>query len=151
MKPPRLPLAGQCRCGQVKVEMTAPPIMTAACHCVGCQRMSGSAFSTTAILPRDAFHVTEGEPVIGGLHGADLHHYHCPHCKTWMFTQADVMPGFVNVRPSLFEERAWFSPFIETMCLDKLPWAQTPAKRHYDAFPSPEDFGPLMQEFASVG
>ena len=36
------------------------------------------------------------------------------------------------------------------MCRDKLPWARTPAKHRYDEFPSPEDFGPLMQEFAAA-
>jgi hypothetical protein len=135
----------------VTVEITAAPAMTAACHCVGCQRMSASAFSLTAIMPADAFRVTQGEPVVGGNHAPDLHHYFCPRCMTWMFTRADVMEGFVNVRPSLFEERAWFSPFIETMTRDRLPWAQTPAKHSFDEFPPMEDFGPLMSEFAAVG
>jgi hypothetical protein len=150
MKPPTLPLAGACRCGKVKVEITAPPIMTCACHCTGCQKMSASAFSLTAIMPSAGFRVTEGEPVIGGLHGADLHHYHCPWCKTWMFTRAEAMEGFVNVRPSLFEDRAWFSPFIETMCRDKLPWAETPARHRFEEFPPMEDFGALMREFAEA-
>jgi hypothetical protein len=150
MKALKLPLAGSCRCGQVKVEITAAPVMTAACHCLGCQRMSASAFSLTAIMPSAAFQVTQGEPVIGGLHGDDLHHYHCPWCKTWMFTRADVMQGFVNVRPSLLEDRAWFSPFIETMTRDKLPWARTPAKHSFEEFPPMEDFATLMREFAEA-
>ncbi|HWE46078.1 MAG TPA: GFA family protein [Caulobacteraceae bacterium] len=149
MKPPHLPLKGECRCGRVKVEITADPIMTAACHCVGCQKMSASAFSMTAIMPADGFRVSQGEPVIGGNHAPDLHHYHCPHCKSWMFTRADVMPGFVNVRPSLFDVRDWFVPFIETMTRDKLPWATTPARHRFEEFPPPESFGPLMAEFAA--
>lgn len=69
MKMPRLPLSGQCRCGEVRVEVTAEPLMTAACHCTGCQSMSSSAFSLTAMIPSSGFKVTQGEPVIGGLHG----------------------------------------------------------------------------------
>ena len=75
MKPSRLPLAGTCRCGQVKIEVSAPPVMTSACHCTGCQTMSSSAFSLTAIVPADGFRVAEGTPIIGGLHGPQLHHY----------------------------------------------------------------------------
>ena len=63
MKAPDLPAVGRCRCGQLRIEVSAPPIMTAACHCRGCQRMSASAFSLTALMPGDAFRVVDGEPV----------------------------------------------------------------------------------------
>ena len=63
------PLEGGCRCGQVRFRIAAPPIITTACHCTGCQRMSASAFSLSAAIPSVAFLVIQGEPVIGGLHG----------------------------------------------------------------------------------
>jgi hypothetical protein len=147
MKPSILPLAGACRCGQVKIEISAPPLMTAACHCAGCQRMSSSAFSLTAMFPPDGFRVTEGAPVIGGLHGPELHHYFCPHCMTWMFTRIKGIDAFVNVRPTLLEDRSWFSPFIETMTKEKLAWAETPARHRFEGFPRMEDFGNLVDEF----
>ncbi|MDR0252843.1 MAG: GFA family protein [Brucellaceae bacterium] len=150
MKALPLPLRGQCRCGQVKVEVSAAPVMTAACHCTGCQSMSSSAFSLTAMIPSSGFKVTEGEPVIGGLHGPEQHHYFCPHCMTWMFTRLEGFDAFVNVRPTLLDDRTWFVPFIETMTKEKLPWAQTPAVYHYEAFPPFEDFEKLMTEFASA-
>ena len=149
MKMPRLPLSGQCRCGQVKIEVTAAPIMTAACHCTGCQTMSSSAFSLTAMVPSSGFKVTQGKPVIGGLHGAQQHHYFCDHCMTWMYTRIEGVDGFLNVRPSLFDDHAWFVPFIETMTKEKLAWAQTPATHSYEGFPPFEDFEMLMGEFAS--
>lgn len=51
--------------------------------------MSASAFSLTLTLPSDGFEVLEGKPTIGGLHGAEAHHFHCPRCKSWMFTRAE--------------------------------------------------------------
>ena len=39
--------------------------------------------------------MTKGEPVIGGLHGAESHHYFCPHCMSWMFTR-QRRPGLVR-------------------------------------------------------
>jgi len=80
------PLAGGCRCGQVRFRIAAPPIITMACHCTGCQRMSASAFSLSAVIPSAAFLVTQGEPVIGGLHGPSRHFF-CPYCMSWMFTR----------------------------------------------------------------
>ena len=48
-----LPATGSCRCGRIQIRLTKPPIVTAACHCRGCQKMSASAFSLTAIVPAD--------------------------------------------------------------------------------------------------
>lgn len=78
MPKPTLPMEGGCRCGQIRLRISAPPILTMACHCTGCQKMSASAFSCSAAIPSDGFEVIQGEPVIGGLHGDDIHHYHAP-------------------------------------------------------------------------
>jgi hypothetical protein len=50
----------------VRIKMTAPPFLTMVCHCTGCQRMTGSAYSLSAAFPSNEFSVTKGEPVIGG-------------------------------------------------------------------------------------
>jgi hypothetical protein len=119
MKPIRLPLSGSCRCGRVEIRIRKPPLATSACHCRGCQKMSSSAYSLTAIIPADGFEITKGEPVIGGLHGPDLHHYFCGHCMTWMFTRPEGMDWSVNVRPNLFDDVSRFRPLYRNLCLDK--------------------------------
>ena len=68
-----LPQDGSCRCGRVKLRISKAPLLSMACHCTGCQKMSSSAYSLSAAIPADGFEVTEGEPVIGGLHGAARH------------------------------------------------------------------------------
>ncbi len=146
---PDYKLAGACRCGRTAIEATAPPIMTSACHCRGCQRMSASAYSLTAMFPSEAFRVSAGTPVRGGIKGAQLEHNFCPDCMTWMFTRIVGMDDFVNVRPTMFDDPALSRPFIETMTAEKLPWAETPAKHSYAGFPPVEDYGRLMAEFAA--
>jgi hypothetical protein len=42
---------GGCRCGRVRLKITKRPLLTMACHCTGCQRMSSSAFSLSAAIP----------------------------------------------------------------------------------------------------
>ena len=78
----KLPWEAHCRCGRVRLRVSAPPLLTLACHCEGCQRMTASAYSLSIAVPAPAFAVIEGTPEIGGLHGASRH-YHCPHCKSW--------------------------------------------------------------------
>jgi len=143
----RLPWEGECRCGQVRFRNIEPPIMTAACHCTGCQRMSASAYSLTAMVPSTGFEVTSGGPVIGGLHGA-IRHFFCPHCMTWMFTRPNGFEQFVNVRPTMLTDSSWFVPFIETYTSEKLPWVTVPAVHSFPQFPAMENFAALMAEFA---
>lgn len=143
------PYVGHCRCGALRIEISAPPVLTAACHCRGCQRMSASAFSLTAMVPAKAFRVVEGEPVKGGMHGPTLDHYFCANCKSWVFTRIVGFDVFVNVRPTMFDDPKWSEPFIETMARDKLPWVTVPAKHSYEGFPTLEDLPRLMDAFSA--
>ena len=146
----QLPWDGGCRCGRVRLRVSAPPLMASACHCSGCQRMTASAFSLTLTLPAEWFAVTAGEPVIGGLHGG-TRHYFCPHCKSWMFTRPEGLDAFVNLRPSMLDEHGWFVPFLEVWTDEALPWAATPAVHRYAREPEVETYTGLMQDFAARG
>ena len=143
------PLEGGCRCGRVRLLIGAPPLLTMACHCTGCQRMSASAFSLSAAIPSEAFTVSKGEPVIGGLHGSPRH-YFCGYCMSWMFTRVEGLDAFVNLRPTMLDDVAWFEPFVETYTSEKLPWARTPAVHSFEKFPPFEAYAVLTREFAEA-
>lgn len=149
MREMTLPMQGRCRCGYLTIEIAAPPLMTAVCHCKGCQRMSGSAYSLTAMIPAQGFRVVAGEPVKGGLRGPQLDHYCCPECMSWVFTRIAGVDAFVNVRPTMFDDASWAEPFIETMTSEKLPWVATPARHSYETFPPEAEFADLMAAFAA--
>ena len=142
-----LPWTGACRCGQVKLKVTAAPLLTMACHCTGCQRMTASAFSLSVAIPADGFEVTGTEPVIGGLHGDDVHHYFCPHCMSWLFTKPQGLDWFVNVRATMLDGAPAATPFLETYTSEKLDWVETPAVHSYAQFPPPEVYGELIEAF----
>ncbi len=150
MREPSLPAEGGCRCGRVRVRVDAPPLLTMACHCRGCQRMSASAFSLSAAIPTEGFSVIAGEPVIGGVRGADIHHYFCPDCMSWMFTRMAGMDMFVNLRPTMLDDAGWFSPYVETYTSTMLPWARTGAVRSFAEFPPFEEYGRLVADYAAA-
>ena len=143
----KLPWGGGCRCGRVRLRISAPPLLTMACHCVGCQRMSASAFSLSAAIPGVGFSVVQGEPAIGGLHGPARHSF-CPWCMSWLFTRPEGIDGFVNLRPTMLDDPSWFAPFIETMTSEKLAWAMTPAVHSFDRWPPAEFYEALIQGYA---
>lgn len=138
---------GKCRCGQVQFEVNSKPLMTMVCHCTGCQQMTASAFSLSALHPSNGFKITLGDPIIGGLHGA-TRHYFCPYCMSWLFTRPEGMDDLVNVRATMMDDAQSFSPFIETYTDEKLTWATTPAVHSFNRFPLPEDYPALLAEFA---
>lgn len=144
-----LPLEGGCRCGRVRLRISKAPMLTMACHCTGCQKMSSSAYSLSAAIPAEAFEITEGEPVIGGLHGA-ARHYFCGHCMTWMFTRPDGVDFFVNLRATMLDDPKWFTPYMETWTSEKLPWATTPARHSYATLPAMDEYDGLIKGYMAT-
>ncbi|MEG3145727.1 GFA family protein [Sphingomonas sp. RT2P30] len=144
-----LPMSGGCRCGKVRFTITAAPLLTMACHCTGCQRMTASAYSISVAVPENGFAVTTGETVIGGLHGDQQQHHHCDWCKSWLFTRIEPDLGFVNVRAVMLDETGWFTPFIETFTSEAFPWAKTGAPHSFAQFPAMEEYQPLIAAFAA--
>jgi hypothetical protein len=138
---------GTCRCGQVAFEIHARPIITNACHCTGCQKMSSSAFSLTTLVPADSFEVTQGSPVIGGLHGASRHFF-CPHCLSWLFTRPADTDAVIGVRSTLLENAQQFAPFMETWTSEKMPWAETGATHRFEKFPVSDAYSGLAALYA---
>lgn len=146
----RLPWDGGCRCGKIRIRVTAPPLLAAACHCTGCQSMSASAFSMSIAVPDEGFAVTAGEPVIGGLHGASRH-YFCGWCMSWMFTRPEGVDGVINLRPTTLDRHDWFVPFAEFWTSEKLPWVTTAAVHSFATAPPMEDMPALIEQYAARG
>lgn len=146
--PRELPATATCRCGSVRLRVSRPALLTMACHCHGCQKMTGSAFSLTVALPADGVEVVQGELVRGGLQTEHAHLY-CAFCKSWVMTRPAGIDWLVNLRASALDPHADFVPFIETCTDARLDWASTPARHSYAMFPPPEDYQPLMEAFAA--
>ena len=138
---------GGCRCGRVRFRASGRPLLTMACHCTGCQRMTGGAFSLSTAMPGAGFAVTAGQPVEGGLRG-NPHHFFCPDCMSWLFTRVDGMDAFVNVRTTVLDDPGGLDPFIETWTSEKLAWATTPARHSFPGFPAMADYAALTEAYA---
>lgn len=108
--------------------------------------MTASAFSLSVAIPSEAFELTQGEPVIGGLHGA-TRHFFCADCMSWLFTRPEGMDWFVNVRTTMLDTTDGFDPFVETWTREKLVWAATLAAHSFDTLPSSEAFPDLITAY----
>jgi hypothetical protein len=121
-------------------------MMTSACHCTGCQRMTASAYSLSVMVAAADFEVTEGETVIAGLREPPAHHF-CGFCMSWIFTRPPMADWVVNVRATMLDDVSWFSPWMETYTCEKLAWADVPAVRSFTRFPEMAEYQALMDDY----
>ena len=147
----KLPWNASCLCGQVKMRITAPPVVAMACHCTGCQKLTSGPYSLTLILPPGGFDVLEGETELGALHRPVSQHHYCTRCKSWLYTTAPALQGMVNFRPTMLEDASWVVPYVESWITQKLPGVATGAKHSFEGFPPPSEYGRLMQDYAKEG
>ncbi len=71
-----------CRCGQLRATATGDPVRVSSCHCLDCQKRSGSAFAVQVRFPADRVTI-EGDAksfVHHGDSGNRITHGFCPDC-----------------------------------------------------------------------
>jgi hypothetical protein len=101
-----------CRCGRLSAECQGEPVRVSVCHCLTCQKRSGSAFAAQARFPEAA--VTIGGEVrmyreVGDSGGAGEFGF-CPHCGATVFYRIDAMPGVVAVAIGAFADPTFPAP-----------------------------------------
>jgi hypothetical protein len=109
--------------------------------------MTGGAYSVSSFYPADRFSVTSGEPVRGGMRTGPDHRF-CPECMSWIFTTAQEIEGFVNVRSTMFDDAPLHRPYVEMAHGEALPGATSGAARSYEGFPQDSEFSELIAAYA---
>ncbi|EIT79480.1 hypothetical protein AO1008_01894 [Aspergillus oryzae 100-8] len=94
-------LTGSCMCGLIKYEADAEPAVKAVCHCLHCQKFSGSAFTTNFIIPRSSFKILKGTPKSGKYtadSGYTYNTFFCGDCGSSLYGQPDSMPEMMSIK-----------------------------------------------------
>lgn len=95
-----------CRCGQVRATCTGEPVRVSVCHCLECQKRSGSAFAVQARWA-DTHVEIAGEFRTWsqqGDSGALAHFRFCPTCGATVAYSSDGMPGLIAVAVGAFAD-----------------------------------------------
>jgi hypothetical protein len=79
-------LAGTCRCGAIRYEVSDGFLYAANCHCSGCRAVTGSAFKAFAGIEREKLTITKGLDDIA-IFGEDyLNDTRCGACGSFLFS-----------------------------------------------------------------
>lgn len=101
-----------CRCGQLRATCTGEPVRVSVCHCLECQKRSGSAFAVQARWP-DAQVALAGESrtwTQQGDSGAVARFRFCPTCGATLVYASEGMPGLTAVAVGAFADPGFPPP-----------------------------------------
>jgi hypothetical protein len=129
---------GGCACGAVRYRLEAAPMFVHCCHCLDCQRQTGSAFALNALIETDRIALLAGTPEAVGLptdSGRPHEVYRCAACKTALWSDYGKRPGLRFVRVGTLDEPAAVAPDVHIFTRSKQPWIKLP-----DGVPAFEGF-----------
>ena len=104
--------AGGCLCGAVRYLLTAAPNYVYFCHCLDCQRESGSPFVTDMNIDRAALQIAGPlkRYTRTGDSGKSIHRNFCALCGTTLLTEFDVDPEHVSIKACSLDDPSWLKP-----------------------------------------
>ena len=112
-------IEGGCACGAVRYRLTSDPLFTHCCHCLNCQRQTGSAFVINLLIEADRVQMLAGEaePVdVPRDDGSAQRIFRCPTCQVAVFSQYTrpevrfVRGGTLDQPSSARARRTYLSP-----------------------------------------
>ena len=122
------PRTAACTCGQLQAHVTADPVRISVCHCLACQRRSGSVFATQARFPADAV-TTQGrarEFVLVGDEGGAATFRFCPDCGATVYYTAQGLEGFVTIPVGAFADPTFPAPQVSVYGNRRHGWVAMP-------------------------
>jgi hypothetical protein len=102
-----------CHCGQFRVRFDGDPDLVSSCHCLACQRRTGTVFAANAFFRRNRIVAIEGEHrtwARTGESGQVLTFHFCPTCGSTVFWERESAPDVVTVAVGSFADPAFPAP-----------------------------------------
>ena len=121
-------MTGGCACGEVRYRLTSEPLVVHCCHCLNCQRQTGSAFVINLLIEADRVEVVgETQPVdVPRDDGSAQRIHRCATCQVAVFSEYG-WPEVRFVRGGTLDEPPSVKPDVHIYTRSKLPWVELPA------------------------
>jgi len=117
-----------CSCGKLAVSARGEPVRVSICHCLACQKRTGSVFGAQARFPTDAV-IVEGqskEYVRVGDDGSSARFHFCPECGSTVFYWLDAIPGVVAIPVGAFADPDFPQPRVSVYGVRQHRWLRLP-------------------------
>jgi hypothetical protein len=151
---------GGCSCGEVRYRLASDPLFVHCCHCLNCQRQTGSAFVINLLIEADRVELLSGEPRAVDVprnDGSPQRIYRCPSCQVAVFSEYG-RPEIRFVRGGTLDEPSGVAPDVHIFTRSKLGWVALPeAVPAFDVYYDSKQLWPaeslerLQAAFATAG
>jgi hypothetical protein len=117
-----------CSCGQLRVACTGEPVRLSMCHCLECQKRTGSPFGVQARFPRAQVRIegTASEFTRVGEQGNVITLRFCPTCGSAVYWTMSTQPDLVAVAVGNFADPAFPAPNFSVFEKRRHPWVVGP-------------------------
>lgn len=118
-----------CSCGELQAQVAAvEPLRVSVCHCLACQRRTGSVFGMQARFPREAVTVSgeRSEYTRVGDAGSTARLSFCPRCGATVFYTFDEQPEAIAIPVGAFADPGFPPPDFSVYEERKHAWVQMP-------------------------
>ena len=122
---------GGCACGAVRYRLGSDPLFVHCCHCLNCQRQTGSAFVINLLIEADRVELLAGDPQpvdVPRDDGSAQTIFRCPACQVAVFSTY-TRPEIRFVRGGTLDEPASVTPDVHIFTRSRLPWVEVPASQ----------------------
>jgi hypothetical protein len=119
---------GGCACGAVRYRLTSDPLFVHCCHCLNCQRQTGSAFVINALIEADRVELLgdEPEPVrVPRDDGSKQTIWRCPTCQVAVYSKY-TSPRVRFVRVGTLDDPSAIEPDVHIFTKSKVAWVELP-------------------------
>jgi hypothetical protein len=123
-----VPLDGGCSCGAVRYRLTSDPLFVHCCHCLNCQRQTGSAFVINLLIETDRVDLFAGEPQpvdVPRDDGSTQRVFRCPTCQVAVYSHYGH-PGVSFVRAGTLDQPSSVTPDVHIFTRSKVSWVALP-------------------------
>jgi hypothetical protein len=119
---------GGCACGAVRYRLTSEPLFIHCCHCLNCQRQTGSAFVINLLIEAHRVELLSGDPQpvdVPRDDGSKQRIYRCPTCHVAVFSEYG-RPEVRFVRGGTLDDPSGVAPDVHIFTRSKLDWVELP-------------------------
>lgn len=119
---------GGCACGAVRYRLLMEPMFVHCCHCLNCQRQTGSAFVINLLIEADRveFLAAAPQPVDVARDGDRLQRIlRCPDCQVAVLSNYG-WPEIAFVRGGTLDEPTGIAPDVHIYTRSKVGWLTLP-------------------------
>lgn len=119
----------RCHCGQLGLACSGEPARISMCHCLDCQRRTGSAFSVAVFYARERVRIETGTALAferASASGMPVTFHFCGRCGANVFWEPARLPHLIGVALGAFADPTFPAPVQSVWTKDKHRWLPLP-------------------------